>query len=187
MKIEINISDKLVDSVRRVFTTRNAVFAVSSILFGICVFLFGAQLPDRIAFSSGQIISSSQVNTNFKNLWDKVNEHDAASASTAWTAVTFGTGWSNYNNGYQAVQYKKFGNLVFLRGLATSSTWSSTSPICILPAGYRPTGGRLIFAQEGNNNAIVRVDILNTGEVIWISGGAGTSWISLEGIIFSVD
>jgi hypothetical protein len=78
MKIEINVSDKLVAFVKKVFTSRNAVFGISAILFGLCVFLFGAQLPDQITFSGGHVIYSSQINTNFKNLWDKVNMHDDA-------------------------------------------------------------------------------------------------------------
>jgi hypothetical protein len=78
MKIEINISDKFFAFVKKVCSTRNAVFGVSAILFGLGVLLFGAPLPSIITFSPNTVISSSQVNTNFKNLWDKVNEHDTS-------------------------------------------------------------------------------------------------------------
>jgi len=109
-------------------------------------------------------------------------------ASTAWTAVTFGTGWSNYGSGYQAVQYKKFGDLVFLRGLATSggSAWASYPTITTLPTGHRPAA-RLIFDQMANSNQAVRVDITSGGSVLWVAGGAGNNWLSLDSIVFSVD
>lgn len=109
-------------------------------------------------------------------------------ASTAWTTVSFGSGWSNYGSGYQAVQYKKFGDLVFLRGLANSGSnaWASYSTITTLPAGHRPAG-RLIFNQMANAQQAVRVDITTSGSVSYVAGGAGSGWISLDNIVFSVD
>ena len=44
MKIEINISDKPIAFFKRLFTTRNAVFGVAAILFGIGIFLFADPL-----------------------------------------------------------------------------------------------------------------------------------------------
>jgi hypothetical protein len=106
-----------------------------------------------------------------------------------WADVSFGTGWSNYGSGYQSVQYKKFGDLIFLRGLASSQTnlWAAYPVIFVLPDNFRPSSGRLVFSQCGNANAIVRVDITTAGQVRWVAGGAGNDWISLDGIIFSVD
>lgn len=108
--------------------------------------------------------------------------------TTNWTNPSFDSGWSNYASGYQPVQYKKVGDLVFLRGLATSGSnaWGTYRSIFTLPVGYRPAY-RLIFAQVANANVLVRLDIVADGRVYWESGGAGSGWISLDGIVFSVD
>ena len=110
-------------------------------------------------------------------------------ASIAWTAAPFGTGWSNYAGGYQAVQYKKFGDFVYLRGLASSggNAWASYPTIMTLPVGCRPTGGTVLLETMANANQAVRVDIDISGNVKWSSGGAGSNWLSLDGISFSVD
>ncbi|MDQ7780152.1 MAG: hypothetical protein RDV41_10660, partial [Planctomycetota bacterium] len=107
--------------------------------------------------------------------------------STAWTAGSFGTGWSNYGSGYQTVQYERVGDLVFLRGLANSggNLWATYPTIITLPEGFRPNG-RLIFSQEGNANAAVRVDVATNGQVQWSAGGSGSGWLSLDGIVFSI-
>lgn len=55
---------------------------------------------------------------------------------TAWTAVTFQNGWSNFGGGYQAAQYRKIGDVVQVRGLIKSGTVGSAA--FTLPAGFRP-------------------------------------------------
>lgn len=108
--------------------------------------------------------------------------------TTNWTNVTFATNWSNNGSGYQNVQYKKVGDLVFIRGLATSNAnaWNANTTIFTLPAGFRPSN-RLVFSQIMAGNTAGRVDILSTGEVQWNSGGSGSGIISLDSIVFSVD
>lgn len=108
--------------------------------------------------------------------------------TVGWTDASFGTGWSNYGSGYHNVGYKKVGDLVFLRGLANSgaNAWSSYGTIFTLPVGFRPAA-RLIFGTTCNSNAFCRWDITSSGTVQWDSGGAGSGWVSLEGIVFSVD
>ena len=110
----------------------------------------------------------------------------AGTLGDAWTGVTFGTNWTNYGVGHQSVQYKKFGDQVYLRGLATSgiNSWATYPTMSVLPAGYKPPA-RLIFAQVGNNSAFVRVDIDSNGTVLWTAGGTSPGYISLNGISFS--
>jgi hypothetical protein len=110
----------------------------------------------------------------------------AGTLGNAWTGVTFGTNWTNYGGGHQSVQYKKFGDQVYLRGLATSgaNSWNTYPTMSLLPAGYKPPA-RLIFAQIGNNNAAVRVDIDPNGTIIYVAGGTSPGYISLNGISFS--
>jgi hypothetical protein len=79
MKIEINInvSDKLVAFIKRIFTVRNGVFATAAILFGIGALLFADQITKPHTFKGGDVISASQVNANFDALYSKVNQHDS--------------------------------------------------------------------------------------------------------------
>jgi hypothetical protein len=76
MKIEINIniSDKLVAFIKRIFTVRNGVFATVAILFGIGALLFADQITKPHTFKGGDIISASQINKNFDDLYSKVND-----------------------------------------------------------------------------------------------------------------
>jgi hypothetical protein len=71
---------------------------------------------------------------------DAVNQNTtdiAAMKPTAWTAVTFLNGWHDFGGGYQTAQYRKVGDIVYVRGtIANSGTPPS---VCFtLPAGFRP-------------------------------------------------
>lgn len=107
-----------------------------------------------------------------------------------WTAVTFGTGWANYGSGYQAVSYRKIGDVVTLRGLADSAAnaWTTFPTMFTLPAGFAPPA-RLIYNLRSINLGVAghcRFDILSTGAVNYNDGGNGSGWVSLDGIAFSV-
>jgi uncharacterized membrane protein YciS (DUF1049 family) len=74
MKIEINVNDRVVSFVRRLFKGKYTVITIAAILFCFGVVLFSEQLKEWYIFSPGQKISSEQVNQNFKRLYDKVNQ-----------------------------------------------------------------------------------------------------------------
>lgn len=99
----------------------------------------------------------------------------------AWTnAPTFNTGWGNYGGGEQVAQYKKFGDIVMLRGLVARSSGSQTT-IFTLPSGYRPPAYSRF--RQSSNTGDGQIDVAPTGEIVFSAGGAG--WISLDRIIFS--
>lgn len=107
-----------------------------------------------------------------------------------WSAVTFATGWTNYGASYQAVSYRRTGDLVNLRGLATSgaNAWTTYPTLFTLPAGFAPPA-RLIYmreAQGSGDETNCRLDIESSGAVTYVGGGFGSEWISLDGISFSV-
>jgi hypothetical protein len=84
-----------------------------------------------------------------------------------------------------AGQYRKSGDIVYLRGLVrTAFQWVDERTIAVLPLGSRPSND-LIFSATGNLNTAIRIDVGKNGEVRWVSGGAGTDWISLDTIAFS--
>ena len=55
-------------------------------------------------------------------------------ADTAWTAVTFTNSWVNL--GPQPAQYRKIGDIVYVRGQISGGATSSSA--FTLPAGFRP-------------------------------------------------
>lgn len=99
---------------------------------------------------------------------------------TAWAALTFGSGWDNHGSGYQAGQYKRAGDLVFLRGLVVRTSGVGIT-IATLPSGYRPPDGCLFGTLT--NTGIGRIDIGADGNIYHVSGG--TDWVQLDGISFS--
>ena len=148
----------------------------------------------RYAFAPGDSGWRLQSVTNyggsvtpwFANSLSVSKSLQAGTLGDTWTAVSSGSNWQNYGSGYQTAQYKKFGDQVYLRGLATSNanSWTTYPTILTLPVGYRPPA-RLIFEQTGNNSVAVRVDITSSGLVQWVAAGAGSGYISLDGISFS--
>ena len=108
----------------------------------------------------------------------------------AWTGLSYGTGWVDYGGGYQAGQYKKVGDLVFLRGLVRRTTTSAGDiTIGTLPAGYRPAA-RLMMSTTGYWSSayqLTRVEILTTG-VVQFAGSIGVTvdFFSLDSIVFSI-
>jgi hypothetical protein len=176
----------------------NLSIANPAVDYGTCPSNYESMLScapgGRYAFAPGDSGWRLQSVTNyggsvtpwFANSLTVSKSLQAGTLGNTWTGVTFETNWSNYGSGYQSVQYKKFGDRVYLRGLATSNanSWTTYPTIFTLPVGSRPPA-RLIFEQTGNNSVAVRVDITSSGSVQWVAAGAGSGYISLDGISFS--
>ena len=95
--------------------------------------------------------------------------------TTPWTDVTFQNGWTNFGGGYQTCQYRKVGDIVYLRGLMTHATGNSVA--FTLPAGFRPpaaleypcVGDIVTGTQRINPNPNGAVAVVAKGNV-WLSG-----------------
>lgn len=102
----------------------------------------------------------------------------------AWIPLTYtnggGTTWADFGGGTQAGQYKKFGDLVFLRGLCTRTAGAGTT-IATLPSGYRPTSTHLIGVAANGAFGVIQIDSFGA-----ISVPVGAPWISLDIPPFSV-
>ncbi len=98
----------------------------------------------------------------------------------AWSNLSFGSGWANYGGSYQTARYKKFGDLIFLKGLVARTSGAGTL-IGTLPAGFRPVA-QCLFSIVTNTGA-GRVDITTSGQVVWNSGGV--DYVQLDGLVFS--
>jgi len=102
----------------------------------------------------------------------------------AWASLSLDTGanWGNTNTStYHAAGYKRFGDLVILRGNVTRSSGSGASNITgtALPTGFRPAKRVAVRVYD------TLLYIETTGHIAYQSGTQ--SGISLENITFSVD
>lgn len=95
-----------------------------------------------------------------------------------WLAPSFGAGWGNYDPAtWQVGGYKKFGDLVIMRGLVARTSGVGTT-IMTLPAGYVPT--KYLLFGVLTDAGLGRIDISTTGTVSLVSGGA--TWVSFNDI-----
>lgn len=109
--------------------------------------------------------------------WEEVEEE--------WKNPTFINDWQSANSS-NTVQYKKVGNIVYIRGSITKNRTISSNAdktVFILPIGYRPT--RNLF---GNQNG-TPYNVYQTGEVLFgdINTFATGNWLTFDGLYFFVD
>jgi hypothetical protein len=142
------------------------------------------------SWNTGDTLTAAELNANFAAV--KTEMELLSGEATPWTNATLGTGWTNYGGAtYGPAQYRRLGNLVYLRGLITSGSATYdmvAATVLTLPVGYRPLKAE-IFAQDSGGAAHCRVDVRATGEVSVQYSGLTThsGYLSLSGIVFSVD
>lgn len=105
---------------------------------------------------------------------------------SGWIAPTLQNGWVNWGWWRTDAGYRLIGDVVHLRGFVKSGTANAT--IFTLPVGYRPVLEHALTGVAGRHTSPymeekpIRVDVARDGQV-WTTG-AGTDWISLDGISF---
>jgi len=124
--------------------------------------------------------TNSQTLTNKTLTSPAISDPTITGSTGAWTDFTFNTGWGNFGSGFVEGEYKKVGDLIFLRGLVGRTSGSATT-IATLPSGYRPLAG--VLTAQMSDSGIARIDVGNDGNITHNSGG--TTWVSLN-IVFSV-
>jgi hypothetical protein len=95
---------------------------------------------------------------------------ERAARATAWTAVTFTNGWTDFGGGYQAMQYRKVGDVVELRGMIGSGTPGASA--FTLPTGFRPPAN-IRFAAISTGVTLGYWEIGTAGTVLHQSGAVG--------------
>ena len=101
-----------------------------------------------------------------------------------WMPVTFTNGFYNYGGTYQTCQYRKVGDVVYLRGLAARAS-DSALPMFTMPVGFRPPAD-VIFTVQTNGGSL-RLDILSNGNAQQQPGAAGSqAFVTLANISYSV-
>lgn len=118
----------------------------------------------------------------------------ALPAAGTWQAPSaFGTNVQGTGNGgvyaTPAGRVTAEGDMVQLRGVLTASNINNGSNLCTLPAGLRPSKPVFvvagIFNSSGSVGSVGELKIDTAGVVSGI-GMSGTSWVSLEGIRYSL-
>ena len=101
----------------------------------------------------------------------------------SWTKINLPyNGWQTYGNGYHSPAYRRAGGRVELRGMIHGGTVGAGC--CRLPADcYSPESVALATIS---NNALGRIDVLTNGE-LRIAAPSNNSWVSLEGLSYSLD
>jgi microcystin-dependent protein len=100
---------------------------------------------------------------------------------TGWFTPTLVNSWVNYGSGYAGPRYRRVGGITYLQGLVMNGTGT----IFTLPAGFRTTGGTLIFGVQTAAITSGRVDVDTAGNVLLNSGSNG--FVSLSNIQFPAD
>lgn len=106
-----------------------------------------------------------------------------------WEPLLLQNGWFNYGAPYSTGAYTKTrAGIVVLKGLIRDTGTAAVTSgeiAAILPPGYRPGGGRLLFGSTSNPNVTARVDVDAGGNVVINNGNTG--WTSLETVRFAAD
>jgi hypothetical protein len=125
-------------------------------------------------FTTSEVVSAATLNAG-------VADSTFLYGDVAWTAAVLTATWVNSGAGYSVAAYRIAGNNVALRGRVNGGT--AGTQIFILPAGYRPTNGHLIFGGAGDA-AFVSLQVTTTGVVSHMIGA--TTDVNLSCIVFDV-
>lgn len=71
----------------------------------------------------------------------------AVTAVTTWTALTYTNSWVDYGAPNQVGQYRKIGDIVYLRGVVKNGTLNTAA--FTLPAGFRPPATVRMICSDG--------------------------------------
>jgi len=104
----------------------------------------------------------------------------SAGSLGSWSSLSFGAGWGNYTPaGYATCAYRRFGDLVMVKGLALLSSGTNAT-IGTLPAGYRPpTNGQVIKTVHASTG-VIRVDITPAGAINVVGGATTSMWVAIN-------
>lgn len=108
-------------------------------------------------------------------------------ADSGWIDLPLKTGWS-YQYTTDKPQYRKIGNIVYLRGLVDAAE-SAQATIAELPIGFRPIGSFNRFACALNQKDFANVQVGRNGLITDYTKTTSTSrtFLCLNGISFFAD
>ena len=107
---------------------------------------------------------------------DAVNTVIASTTPSAWTAVTFQNGWSNFGSGLQQCHYRGVGDEVEIRGVIGGGTTGTVA--FTLPTGFRPPATLAFPAAAAGNFATA--NITAAGTVAITAANTGSVHLSIR-------
>ena len=120
--------------------------------------------------------------------WVPIGLSGAAVLPTpAWIAPTLLNGWTIYSpgSGFSLPGYRKIGDIVYLRGMITGGSVAA-APFFNLPVGYRISGGAYFIIASAGTPTANYIQVNTSGDVRNVSTLPSNSWLSLDGVYFSV-
>jgi hypothetical protein len=131
--------------------------------------------------------TSMVVNDAARNAYIIVEDITPATAdglATAWTDVTFQNSWANKGGTEQTCQYRKIGDIVYLRGVMGRTAVTYDQSAFTLPVGYRPPFLLRILPLALNLSAVQslsRVDLMQDGRYMPEAGPSpDVGWQSID-------
>ena len=124
---------------------------------------------------AGEVVTAALLNAQVRDNLTYLK------GDAAWIPVTFQNGWVNYGPPVQTVQYRKIGDVVYLRGTAKSGTVGSGTPIFTLPVGHRPFVSMLFPVLS--SQLFGRLNVFTAGTVALNIGS--NVFVALDSINFS--
>lgn len=82
------------------------------------------------------------------------------------SVVTFLNSWANFGGGFQTLQYRKIGDIVYVRGTVAGGTVGAN--VCNLPVGYRPPA--LIETSSSANALMATFRVYASGDIETTAG-----------------
>ena len=112
----------------------------------------------------------------------------------AWTGVTFAGTWANIGGSDSACRYRKFGDVVYVEGIAERPSGTNTLTLFTLPSGYRPATHKWFstIIKYSGSQFVCRVEISTSGTVVITDPAVATLgtlqivYVMLDGIQFSI-
>ena len=101
----------------------------------------------------------------------------------AWTAVTFQNGWANKGGNEQPCQYRKIGDIVYLRGMMTRNPVPFATAAFNLPVGFRPPALVRPTPIVGNSSftlTLSRADVTIQGDYLASAGNVDSMWWPID-------
>lgn len=99
--------------------------------------------------------------------------------NSSWNNINFAYGWNNYGPPFLDAQWKRIGDIIFLKGLVRRYVGSS-SVIGYLPEDIWPVKVAIMATLSGDN--LGRLEIRANGEMIYVIGAG--DWMALDGIFY---
>jgi hypothetical protein len=141
------------------------------------------------SWNDGDVLKADDINGNFTALSTQLaalsTQLAAVTAPLTWAKLPLMGGWAIYGSGYADPSYSKDAlGIVHLRGLVKGTPVAGTV-VANLPDGFRPAYNTEEVLPCGGSSPCT-VAFKPTGEVIFELVNSASTWLSFDGLSFSV-